>query len=77
MLPHPARSALARLGPDLDRLFRHRPQLAYLPHHVEHPGPQLVGIVDLVSRVLRSTDRAGSTAHDPAFFCLCQSQKFV
>src|SRR4051794_17176310 len=57
MPPHAAGSALPSHRVDRDRLRDHRPRRPNLPSHVEHPAPQLLGILDLVPRAVAADDK--------------------
>jgi hypothetical protein len=58
MPPHPTRSALPRPGIDRNRLIGRRPRRPNLPGQLEHPGPQLGGILDPVPRAVAGNDEA-------------------
>jgi hypothetical protein len=55
---HPARAALTRHRIDRDRLIDRRPRRPDLPSQVEHPGPQLLGILDAMPRTVAQDDEA-------------------
>jgi len=50
MLPHPARPALPRPGIDHNRFPYARPRRPNLPGQLEHPRPQLIGLLDSLPR---------------------------
>ena len=60
-------SALTVRRPDRDRLGDCRPRRPNLPGQIEHPRPQIVGILDPVPRAVAADDEA-MRRPNPQFF---------
>jgi len=67
MPPHAARAALSGLRTDRNRLAHVRPRLPNLPGQLEHPRPQLLGILDTLPRPVAADDEAMRRANPQLF----------
>src|SRR5262245_40405533 len=56
--PHSARATPARLRINRDRHRDRRPRRPNVPGQVEHPGPQLLAVLDPVPRAVAQDDEA-------------------
>jgi hypothetical protein len=57
MQPHPAGAALSHFRIHRDRHRNRRPRRSNLSRQLEHPRPQLAGVVDAVPRTVAADDK--------------------